>query len=86
MGRHGGGPEQITIDGRAANEAAIKSDKEAHGTSIEMRKIKELNNLVKITPCGRTLALDRYAQSVVIGSPPPIFSPRSYGEFRASEK
>ena len=31
--RHGGVPEKITIDGRAANEAAIKSYNEEHGTA-----------------------------------------------------
>src|SRR5437773_6035137 len=36
--RHGGVPEKITIDGSAANEAAIKSYNEAHGTTIEIRK------------------------------------------------
>jgi putative transposase len=38
--RHGGVPEKITIDGSAANEAAIKSYNEEHGTAIEIRKIK----------------------------------------------
>jgi putative transposase len=32
--RHGGVPETITIDGSAANEAAIKSYNEEHGTAI----------------------------------------------------
>ncbi len=40
-------PEKITIDGRAANEAAIKSYNEEHGTAIEIRKIKYLNNIVE---------------------------------------
>jgi putative transposase len=40
-------PEKITIDGSAANEAAIKSDNEAHGTAIDIRKIKYLNNRVE---------------------------------------
>ena len=47
IGRHGGVPEKITIDGSAANEAAIKSYNEEHGTSIEIRKIKYLNNIVE---------------------------------------
>ena len=45
--RHGGVPEKITIDGSAANEAAIKSYNQDHGTSIEIRKIKYLNNIVE---------------------------------------
>ena len=47
IGRHGGVPEKITIDGSAANEAAIKSHNEEHGTSIEIRKVKYLNNIVE---------------------------------------
>jgi putative transposase len=45
--RHGGVPEKITIDGSAANEAAIKSYNQDHGTSIEIRNIKYLNNIVE---------------------------------------
>lgn len=37
--RHGGVPEKITIDGSAANEAAIKTYNAEHGTAIEIRKI-----------------------------------------------
>ena len=40
-------PEKITIDGSAANEAAIKSYNAEHGTAIEIRKIKYLNNIVE---------------------------------------
>ena len=40
-------PEKITIDGSAANEAAIKSYNEEHGTAIAIRKIKYLNNIVE---------------------------------------
>lgn len=47
IGRHGGVPEKITIDGSAANEAAIKSYNEEHGTTIEIRKTKYLNNIVE---------------------------------------
>ena len=36
-----------TIDGSAANEAAIKSYNEEHGTVIAIRKIKYLNNIVE---------------------------------------
>src|SRR6266850_3752326 len=45
--RRHGVPEKITIDGSAANEAAIKSYNEAHGTAIAIRKIKYLNNIVE---------------------------------------
>jgi transposase-like protein len=45
--RHGSVPEKITIDGSAANEAAIKGYNAAHGTSIAIRKIKYLNNIVE---------------------------------------
>src|SRR5438067_13723020 len=45
--RRHGVPETITIDGSAANEAAIKSYKEEHGTAIAIRKIKYVNNIVE---------------------------------------
>src|SRR5438093_95562 len=45
--RQGGVPEKITIDGSAVNEAAIKTYNEEHGTAIEIRKIKYLNNIVE---------------------------------------
>jgi transposase-like protein len=45
--RRHGVPEKITIDGSAANEAAIKSYNETHGTAIDIRKIKYLNNIVE---------------------------------------
>jgi putative transposase len=38
-------PEKITIDGSAANAAAIKSYNADHGTSIDIRQVKYLNNL-----------------------------------------
>jgi len=44
--RHGV-PEKITIDGSAANEAAIKSYNEEHSTAITIRKRKYLNNMVE---------------------------------------
>jgi putative transposase len=44
--RRHGVPEKSTIDGSAANEAAIKSYNEAHGTAIAIRKRKSLNNVV----------------------------------------
>ena len=40
-------PEKITIDGSAANEAAIKSYNEEHGTAITIRKRKYLNNVME---------------------------------------
>jgi putative transposase len=46
--RRHGVPEKITIDGSAANEAAIKSYNEECGTAIEIRQIKYLNNMVEI--------------------------------------
>src|SRR5713226_13825 len=45
--RRHGVPEKITIDGSAANEAAIKSHNEEHGTAIAIRQIKYLNNIVE---------------------------------------
>ena len=45
--RRHGVPEKITIDGSAANEVAIKSYNEEHGTAIAIRKIKYLNNIVE---------------------------------------
>jgi putative transposase len=45
--RRHGVPEKIPIDGRAANEAAIKSDNTEHGTAIAIRTVKYLNNSVE---------------------------------------
>ena len=45
--RRHGVPEKITIDGSAANEAAIKSYNAAHGTTIAIRKSKYLNTIVE---------------------------------------
>lgn len=45
--RRHGVPEKITIDGSAANDAAIKSSNAEHGTAIAIRKIKYLNNIVE---------------------------------------
>jgi putative transposase len=45
--RRQGVPEKITIDGSDANDAAIKRYNEEHGTSIEIRQIKYLNNIVE---------------------------------------
>src|SRR5207244_12411778 len=40
-------PETITIDGSDANEAAIKSYNQEHGTAIIIRQVKYLNNIVE---------------------------------------
>src|SRR5436189_1211719 len=45
--RRNGVPETITIDGSDANEAAIKSYNAEHGTSIAIRQVKYLNNIVE---------------------------------------
>lgn len=45
--RRNGVPETITIDGSDANEAAIKSYNEEHGTAIVIRQVKYLNNIVE---------------------------------------
>jgi putative transposase len=45
--RRNGVPEKITIDGSAANEAAIKSYNAEYGTTIDIRQIKYLNNIVE---------------------------------------
>jgi transposase-like protein len=44
--RHGV-PEKITIDGSDANEAAIKTYNEAQGTSMLIRQVKYLHNVVE---------------------------------------
>jgi len=45
--RRNGLPETITIDGSDANEAAIKRYNEEHGTTIAIRQVKYLNNIVE---------------------------------------
>ena len=40
-------PEKITIDGSEANAAAIRGYNEAHGTTIIIRQVKYLNNIVE---------------------------------------
>jgi transposase-like protein len=40
--RRNGSPETITIDGSAANEAAIKRYNQEHGTAIAIRQVKYL--------------------------------------------
>ena len=45
--RHNGLPETIIIDGSDTNEAAIKSYNEEHGTTISIRQVKYLNNIVE---------------------------------------
>jgi putative transposase len=45
--RRHGVPARITIDGSAANEVAIMRYNEEHGTSIEIRQLKYLNNMIE---------------------------------------
>ena len=45
--RRHGVPEKITIDGSEANAAAIRSYNDEHGTSIAIRQVKYLNNIVE---------------------------------------
>jgi len=45
--RRNGLPETITIDGSDANEAAIKRYNEEHGTTIAIRQVKYLNDVVE---------------------------------------
>jgi transposase-like protein len=45
--RRNGVPATITVDGSDANEAAIKRYNEAHGTTIHIRQVKYLNNIVE---------------------------------------
>ena len=45
--RRNGLPAMITIDGSDANEAAIKSYNQEHGTTIIIRQVQYLNNLVE---------------------------------------
>lgn len=45
--RHRGVPEKITIDGSAANKAAIERYNAAYGTTITIRQVKYLNNIVE---------------------------------------
>jgi putative transposase len=45
--RRHGVPEKITIDGSDANEAAIKRYNEEHGTTIIIRQVKYLNNIIE---------------------------------------
>ena len=45
--RRHGVPEKITIDGSEANAAAIRSYNQEHGTTIAIRQVKYLNNIVE---------------------------------------
>jgi putative transposase len=45
--RRNGLPKTITIDGSDANEAAIKSYNEEHGTAIAIRQVQYLHNVVE---------------------------------------
>lgn len=42
-----GAPEKITIDGSAANKSALEEYNNENGTSIEIRQVKYLNNIVE---------------------------------------
>jgi putative transposase len=44
---HNGFPEKITIDGSAANKAAIEEFNSDNETAIEVRQVKYLNNIVE---------------------------------------
>ncbi|WP_136807503.1 IS6 family transposase [Desulfosediminicola flagellatus] len=44
---HNGFPEKITIDGSAANKAAIEEFNSDNDTAIEIRQVKYLNNIVE---------------------------------------
>jgi putative transposase len=44
--RHGV-PDTMTIDGSEANDVAIRSDKKAHGTTIDIRQITYRNNVIE---------------------------------------
>jgi putative transposase len=46
IGRHGV-PTKITIDGSEANAAAIRSYNQEHGTTIVIRQVKYLNNVIE---------------------------------------
>ena len=45
--RQHGVPEKITIDGSDANAAAIRSYNKEHGTTIAIRQVKYLNNVIE---------------------------------------
>jgi putative transposase len=45
--RRNGAPETITIDGSEANAAAIRTYNEEYGTTITIRQVKYLNNVVE---------------------------------------
>jgi putative transposase len=45
--RRHGVPETITIDGSAANDAAIRNYNQEHGTAMAIRQVKYLNNVVE---------------------------------------
>jgi transposase-like protein len=45
--RRHGVPQTITIDGSAANEAAIRSYNQERGTAMAIRQVKYLNNMVE---------------------------------------
>ena len=49
--RRHGVPEKIPIDGSAANKAAIERYNAEHGTTIAIRQITYLNNIVEQDHC-----------------------------------
>src|SRR5438876_9174991 len=79
--RRHGVPETITIDGSAANEAAIKSYNEEHGTAIAIRKVKYLNNIVEQDHrVAYLLAADKYSRSLasrLLGVNQPVIRTRT---------
>jgi len=48
--RHGGVPEGSTIDGSAANAAALKRDHATHGTAMDIRQGTSLHHLIEQDP------------------------------------
>jgi putative transposase len=45
--RRHGGPEKVTIDGSAANAAAIRNYNVEYGTAIVIWQVKDLNNIIE---------------------------------------
>ena len=65
--RRHGVPAKITIDGSAANEAAIKSYNAAHGTAIAIRTIKYLRTGCEFSVTPKLLAWAKVYGNRVIG-------------------
>jgi transposase-like protein len=79
------GCEQSVKNGKVRGKARYKCKKCGLNFVEGDERVNE-SLVVKITPFGRTLALDHHTLTVVIGVRSPISSPRNYGEFRASGK